>query len=168
VAPNRDGLIDDNVITTLKEIGKLYKKPASTPTLPANDGPIISSNLAKGRPANASWGNDMMIMDFANDDNFKTSWESNPSVKEPWLEVDLVKETGFNTVVITSSKIHGGRYQLDYFANNKWYPLGEGVNENRIKVIRFHHVNGQKVRVKFTNFKEAPTVSEFGVYNERR
>ena len=168
VAPNRDGLIDDNVITTLKEIGKLYKKPASAPTLPANDGPIISSNLAKGRPANASWANDMMIMDFANDDNFKTSWESNPSVKEPWLEVDLVKETGFNTVVITSSKVHGGRYQLDYFANNKWYPLADGVNENRIKVIRFDRVNGQKVRVKFTNFKEAPTVAEFGVYNERR
>ena len=168
VAPNRDGLIDENVITTLKEIGKLYKKPESFPVLPVNDGPIISSNLAKDRPANSSWGSDMMIMDFANDDNFKTNWNSNPAVKNPWFEVDLTKETGFNTVVVTAAKANPATYKLDYFANNKWYPLAEGKQESRIKVFRFNRISGQKVRIKFTDFKDSPSIAEFGVYNERR
>jgi len=168
VAPNRDGLIDENVISTLKEIGKLYKAPENHPELPANDGPVISSNLAKNRPANSSWGDDMMIMDFANNDNFKTSWNSNPAVKQPWLEIDMVKEMGFNTVVITSAKAATCNYKVDYFANNKWYPLAEGTQESRIKVLRFERVSGQKVRIKFTDFKEAPSIAELGIYNERR
>ncbi|TLV01474.1 alpha-L-fucosidase [Dyadobacter luticola] len=164
VAPNRDGLIDDNVIAELKEIGKLYKKPAASPTLPANEGPIISSNLAKNRPADSSWGDDMMIMDFANDDDFKTSWISNPSVKQPWLEVDLLKEISFNTVVITATKANPLHYNLEYFANNKWHPLSEGRQETRIQVVRFDPVVGQKIRVKFSDFKEAPSIAELGVY----
>ena len=168
VAPNRDGLIDDNVITTLKAIGKLYKKTESFPVLPVNDGPVISSNLAKGRPANSSWSDDVMIMDFANDDNFKTSWNSNPAVKNPWFEVDLIKETGFNTVVVTFAKTNPAKYKLDYFANNKWYPLAEGNQEARIKAFRFNRVTGQKVRVRFTDFKDSPSIAEFGVYNERK
>jgi alpha-L-fucosidase len=167
VAPNREGLIDDNVIAELKEIGKIYKKPTTLPTLPPNDGPIISSDLAKNRPANSSWGDDMMIMDFANDDNFKTSWNSNPSVKEPWWEVDLLKETGFNTVVMTAVKANPLHYKLEYFANNKWHALGEGQQDTRIKVLHFEQVIGQKIRVKFSNFKEAPSIAEFGVYNRR-
>ena len=51
------------------------------------EAPIISSNIAKHQPANSSWSEDMDIMDFANDDDYKTSWQSHPSVKEPWLEI---------------------------------------------------------------------------------
>jgi alpha-L-fucosidase len=109
----------------------------------------------------------MMIMDFANDDNFKTSWNSNPSVKEPWWEVDLLKETGFNTVVMTAVKANPLHYKLEYFANNKWHALGEGQQDTRIKVLHFDQVIGQKIRVKFSNFKEAPSIAEFGVYNRR-
>jgi alpha-L-fucosidase len=67
VAPNRDGLVDDNAVAALKEIGKLWKNEGAMPKLPPNDGPIISSNIAKNKPANSSWSNDMNIMDFAND-----------------------------------------------------------------------------------------------------
>ncbi|QRR00693.1 alpha-L-fucosidase [Dyadobacter sandarakinus] len=168
VAPNRDGLIDDNVIAELKEIGKIYKKPVSLPSLLPNDGPVIASNLARNKPADSSWGDDMMIMDFANDDDFKTSWNSNPAVTQPWLEIDLMKETGFNTVVLTSAKANPLHYQLDYFANNKWYPLTAGTQEGRTKVLRFDRVTGQKVRVRFSGFKNPPTVAELGIYNERR
>lgn len=168
VAPNRDGLIDDNAVAALKEIGRLYKRPAALTKLPAFDAPVISSNLAKGAAANASWSNDMALMDFANDDDFGTNWHSHRSVKEPWLEIDLRKETGFNTIVITENRPNVSAYTLEYRVNNKWYPLEEGTNEARIKVHRFDRVWGDRVRIKFKSFRRPPAIGEVGIYDERR
>lgn len=168
VAPNRDGLIDDNALTALKEMGNLYKPAAALPAFPSADAPVISSNLAKRKPANASWSDDMNIMDFATDDNFSSSWVSHSGIKNPWFEVDLTKETAFNTIVITEEKANVSAYTLEYFANNKWYPLAEGKNAARIKIHRFDRIWADKVRVTFHTFNRPPAIAEFGVYNERR
>ena len=168
VAPNRDGLIDENVITELKEIGGIYQKPESYPKLPAADAPIISSNLAKKKPANASWSDDYALMDFATDDSFRSAWASNPSVKSPWFEVELNRETTFNTIVITEAKVNAASYVLEYFSNNKWHLLAEAEGDLRIRIHRFDPVWGEKVRIRYKAFKEAPSIAEFGVYNERR
>ena len=168
VAPNRDGLIDDNVIAELKEIGKLYDHSVAVPKLPEMDAPVISSNLAKKRPANGSWSNDMWLFDFANDDNFGTSWLSHRDIKNPWLEIDLVKETGFNTIVITENRANVSAYTLEYFADYKWHPIADGSLSSRIKVHRFNRVWGEKVRIKFNEFRRPPAIAEVGVYNERR
>ncbi|EDM37625.1 hypothetical protein PBAL39_10786 [Pedobacter sp. BAL39] len=168
VAPNRDGLIDDNAVAALKEIGKLYKGPSGSPKLPANDGPIISSNLAKKAAATSSWSNDMSLMDFAFDDSFRTEWLSHPSVKNPWIAVDLGNETAINMVVITENKANVSDYTLEYFANNKWHSLQEGKNASRIKVHRFDRIWAQQVRIKFNTFKNPPAIAEIGVFNERR
>src|SRR6201986_2448296 len=55
VAPNRDGLIDDNAVAALTEIGRLWKNDAPAVVLPPTEAPIISSNLAKRQPAKSSW-----------------------------------------------------------------------------------------------------------------
>jgi alpha-L-fucosidase len=169
VAPNRDGLIDENALVGLKEMGKLYKPAAALPKFPAADAPIISSNLAKKRPANASWSNDMWLMDFATDDNFGTSWSSNSSVEQPWFEVVLDKETRFNMVVISREKAMPSAYILEYFQNGKWQALlkQEYVSKSRIDIHRFGRVWGEKVRIKFAKSEVPPSIAEFGVYNER-
>ncbi|RYF99505.1 MAG: carbohydrate-binding protein, partial [Chitinophagaceae bacterium] len=100
VAPNRDGLIDDNALATLKEIGNKWKNEGPLPALPVSATPIISSNLAKKTFANSSWSDDMFIMDFANDDSYNTAWISNPTVKEPWYEVTFDKVKPVNMIVI--------------------------------------------------------------------
>ena len=84
VAPNRDGLMDANALKALKEIGKLWKNDGRVATVPEADAPIISSNIAKYQPAEGTWSSDYAIMDFANDDDFGTCWNSNPEVKVPW------------------------------------------------------------------------------------
>lgn len=168
VAPNRDGLIDDNVIAELKEIGKLYDHAVAVPKLPEMDAPVISSNLAKKRPANGSWSNDMWLFDFATDDNFGTNWLSHRDVKAPWLEIDLTKETAFNTIVITENRANVSAYTLEYFADNKWHVITEGKLTGRIKVHRFNRVWGEKVRIRFNDFRRPPAIAEAGVYNERR
>ncbi|MDF2188824.1 alpha-L-fucosidase [Paraflavitalea sp. CAU 1676] len=169
VAPNREGLIDDNAVATLKQIGAAWKNNGATTKLPAFDAPVISSNLAKRQAANASWSDDMWIMDFAVDDDFGKPWISNPTVKQPWFEVVLKKEEGFNMIVVAESR-HPRikKYRLEYYQNGAWKPLLSGGNTSRIKIHRFDRVYGEKVRILIDGFSEAPQIAEFGVFNERR
>jgi alpha-L-fucosidase len=110
----------------------------------------------------------MNIMDFANDDNFHTSWQSNPTVKAPWYEVDLGREKAFNMVVITEDKANVNAYRLEVCSNGVWKPLLTGDNAGRVKIHRFATVYGDKVRVMFDKFAAPPAIAEMGVYCERR
>lgn len=170
-APNRDGLIDDNAVAAFRQIGKLWKNEGALNNLPKNEAPIISSNIAKFKPATSSWSWDMQLMDFANDDNFKTGWESNPLVSKPWLEIELGNnEQPFNMITITekNNKNDIQSYKLEYLHNGKWQTIFSGVKSDVIKIHRFDKVWGNKVRISIAESKDSPTIAEFGVYNERR
>ncbi|MBN9300692.1 MAG: carbohydrate-binding protein [Dysgonomonas sp. 37-18] len=170
-APNRDGLIDDNAVTAFRRIGKLWKNEGALNNLPKNEAPIISSNIAKFKPANSSWSWDMQLMDFANDDNFKTGWESNPLVSKPWLEIELGNnEQPFNMITITEKNNNNDiqSYKLEYLHNGKWQTIFSGTKSDVIKIHRFDKVWGNKVRISIEESKGSPTIAEFGVYNERR
>ena len=167
VAPNRDGLIDSNALVALASIGRIWT-PGPVSPLPPTEAPIISHNLAKRQPANASWSDDMNIMDFGNDDNFRTSWQSNPTVKEPWYEVELGGDKAFDAIVVTEDKANINRYRLEYRSNGVWKLLVEGENKGRVKIHRFDRVWGDAVRILIDGFETAPAIAEFGVYDERR
>ncbi|MDQ1142737.1 alpha-L-fucosidase [Pedobacter agri] len=168
VAPNKNGLIDDNAIAALQEMGKLYSRTANPLRLQPCPAPIISSNIAKHVVSNSSWSNDMNLMDFANDDNFRSSWSSNPQVKYPWYEVKFEKEMPCNMIVITAGNSSGAKYNLEYFANGKWLPIkAHSLGEKKVSIFRFDRIWCENIRVNLSDFKEAPAIAEFGVYNER-
>ncbi len=168
VAPNRDGLIDDNALAALAEIGRSWKNDGRVAVLPPTEAPIIASNIAKRKPANASWSDDMNIMDFGNDDNFHTAWQSNPTVKQPWYEVTFPRDQSFNTVVITEETANVSRYRLEYWSEGGWKTLFSGEKKGRVKIHRFDRVWGDKVRIVMDGFETPPAIAEFGVYDERR
>jgi len=169
VAPNRDGLIDDNALAALNEIGRRWKNSGPVEAIPPTEAPIISSNIAKKRPAEGSWSDDMWIMDFGNDDNFGTSWNSNPASRQPWYQVDFGKDRSFNAIVITEPGqpvIH--RYRLEYLSNGRWQPLLSADNNVKVKIHRFQRVWGNKVRIIIDGSSSPPSIAEFGVYDEKR
>ena len=168
VAPNRDGLIDENALQALQAIGKQWKNEGPGAKLPEADAPIISSNIAKHQPANSSWSDDMNIMDFANDDDFTTAWTSNTTVKQPWWEVVLDRDKPFNAITITEAEPSITKYHAEYFQNGTWKPLFTGDNKSRVKIHRFDRVWGGKVRITIDQFNKAPRIAEVGVYDERR
>jgi len=110
----------------------------------------------------------MNIMDFGNDDNFRTSWLSNVTVKEPWYAVDMESETEINAVVITEDKANVSKYTVEYRSGGVWKTLVEGDQKGRIKIHRFERVKVDAVRVKMREFSTPPGITEFGVYNEKR
>jgi len=169
VAPNREGLIDDNALAALKKIGETWKHQGPTAKLPPADAPIISHNLAKFQATNASWSDDMWIMDFGTDDDFGKPWISNPTVKKPWFEVLFKGEKAFNAIVIAESrKPRIMKYRLEYYQNGAWKPLLNGEHTGRIKIHRFERVYGERVRILIDGFDAPPQIAEFGVYDERR
>ncbi|MDB5137503.1 MAG: carbohydrate-binding protein [Mucilaginibacter sp.] len=168
VAPNRDGLIDDNALASLKKIGELWKNAGPEAKLPKLDAPIISHNLAKKQRSNSSWSDDDNIMDFANDDDFATSWISNTTVDKPWYEIDFDKETAFNAIVIAEEKANISKYALEYYYNGTWKPVFDGDDARRVKVNRFDRVTGTKVRMRILKSDHQASIAEFGIYNEVR
>lgn len=170
VAPNQDGLFDQNALDALKKIGQLWENDGPTAKIPVQEAPVISHNIAKGKFAESSWSDDMNIMDFGNDDDFSTSWNSNSTIKNPWYEVDFGKTEAFNTIVLTE----GGKpviqaYKVEYWKDNKWLPLLlPGNNNSKVKIHRFDRIWGNKVRIWITRFSAIPSVAELGVYNEER
>jgi len=168
VAPNRDGLIDENAIATLKEVGKLWKNEGGVAKLPPLDLPIISSNIAIDAPANSSWSDDMNIMDFANDDSYRTSWTSNPAVAKPWFEVELKKDQPVNMIVIAEQKSNIDKYALEYWNGVNWKILFEGTNSEKIKIHRFDRIWTNKLRMRIGHSGETASIAEFQVFDERR
>jgi len=169
VAPNRDGLIDDNALAALKEIGKAWKNEGPTQKIPTAEAPIISPNLAKFQPSNSTWSDDMNIMDFANDDRFGSTWSSNPKVKNSWYEVEFKGEKEFNMIVVADKNpVTITKYSLQYELDGKWKTVFAGENTNRIKIHRFDKVYGNKVRILIQDNGKTAEIAEFGVFNERR
>jgi alpha-L-fucosidase len=168
VAPNREGLIDDNAVAALTQMGKMWKPAGPLPALPKGEAPITAQNFAKYQYSNSSWSDDMNIMDFANDDNFRTSWQSNAMAKQPWYEVDFDREKDFNMVTIVEDGDHIKKYKLEYNDGGVWKPLPGGVQQGRVRIHRFDRVRGGKVRIQIEESSAPPAIAEFGVYNERK
>jgi alpha-L-fucosidase len=166
VAPNRDGLMDKNVLEALKEIGKLWRDDLPSVSLPDFDAPVISSNLAKRLPANGSWSDDMMIMDFGNDDNFNTSWEANPEVGTPWFEVVFPAYRTFNAVMVYDSRNSIRKYDIMYEKDGEWFTVASGDNDRKVKLHRFTRVRGSRVKIVIRESTSPPAIAEMGVYDE--
>jgi alpha-L-fucosidase len=167
VAPNRDGLIDDNALEALKQIGELWKNSEPSAPLPDFDAPVVSENIAKFQPVNASWSDDMMIMDFGNDDNFRTSWHSSPEVATPWFEIDFPRYRSFNAITVYDTRGCIVKYRLLYEKNGVWETLVSAENSRKVKVHRFNRVWGSKVRIIIDESSDSPAIAEFGVYDEQ-
>jgi alpha-L-fucosidase len=169
VAPNKNGLIDDNAIVALKQMGELYKKNANLPKIPLYAAPIISSNIAKHVVSNSSWSDDMNLMDFANDDSFRSGWTSNPTVKAPWYELTFTKAEPCNMVVLTAGNSPAATYKLQYYANGKWHAIEtKNEGEKKVSVFRFGRIWCEKLKVSISDFTNPPSIAELGVYNERK
>lgn len=170
VSPNEDGLLDRNALAGLKKIGTLWKPSGPSAKVPPTAAPIISSNLAKNKPANSSWSDDMWIMDFGNDDKFSTAWKSNPAEKNPWYEVELGKPTRFNTVTIFEPSTVIEKYRIEFFTNGAWkgLPKGNVEKQGRLTIHRFDATSGEKVRILIDKFSSPPSITEFSIYDEKR
>lgn len=171
VAPNRDGLFDKNAIDALKKIGKLWKDDKKQCVVAETGAPIIATNIAKKKHAIGSWSYDMNQHDLATDDSFSSSWVAHPSIKEPWLQVELGDVYPVNAVVLTDHHDNAiTSYRIEARNNGKWTKVYEGpaTTEKRVKINRFDPVLADAVKLTVTDANGTVQIRELGVYNEQR
>lgn len=182
VAPNPDGLIDDNVIQELKKIGKLWKHPGKAPKLPIYKTPIIASNLAKHQKMNSSWAFDLFTSDYASDDDFwGRSWIPSPLHEgDHFLEVVFEDPVEINTVGFVElcgwyngpkgydpnshfkSKLKS--YEIELWDGKKWVKVPSKQNDDRIRIHSFESQKVEKVRLIVKEYEEDFGVVEMLVY----
>lgn len=179
VAPNRDGLIDDNVVSEFRKIGQLWKHPGSANHSFESPRPIIFSNIAKGKPMSSSWSFDTKISDFANDDDFTTYWTAYEKSKETYLEVDLQKATEVNCIGFVeadsvefysdSDVTRLSKYKIYYLSDkNVWTEIS--INENLSDFVRIHRfpaITVLKIRIVFEKYLPGLSIKEVLIYNEK-
>ena len=171
VAPNREGLMDQNALDALKEIGRLWTHTGRVADVPEAEAPIVSTNLAKNRPSRGSWSDDYAIYDFANDDDFNTCWNANREVETPWWSVQLGHEMPLNMVVITDRNADRlQRYRIEVEHGGRWVTVFEGAapTSERVKIHRFPTTFGSQVRFTVLECKGTASIAEVGVYCEPR
>ncbi len=168
VAPNREGLMDENALAALREIGEIYKPNASlaTPRLPQCHAPIITKNVAKGCPTEYSWSYDYGLGDFAVDDDFSLAWTSHPLVETPWIQVNFKKRE--TVQLVTFLEEYAGvikEYILEYAKGNKWYPLYQGPSDGeRLHQHRFTPIKADAIRLTVTRHEGTVKIAEMGAY----
>ena len=169
-APNRDGLIDPNAVEAMASIGRIWSNTGHIVDVPEAPDPITGVNLAIGRSCDSSWSDDMNLMDFANDDNFRTNWVSSPEVKLPWWKVDLGKDTEVNMVVITEGKgssLTG--FTVEALVDGSWKVVDRQEvspsSRGRLHISKFDPVRAETVRVWFSSPGNL-SIAEIGVYSQ--
>jgi len=113
----------------------------------------------------------MNLHDLAIDDSSSSSWVSLPSVKEPWLQVELGDVYPVNAVVLTDNHDKAiTSYRIECRNNGKWSTVFEGPapTEKRVKINRFNTVLADAVKLTVTDANGNVQVRELGVYNEKR
>lgn len=174
-APNREGKLSPNVVARLEEIGKLWKDRPAAPKVGPTIG-ITTQSLTKGRPVHAIASPDTFGPDQVNDGNFNSTWYLPGGLTEGWLEVELAKNTSFDTLALVEpigrwndyreSRIK--RYRFEGWDGNAWVELASG---DAAIPVRFHAIprtHASKVRLTIWAASDTPHVADFSVYDERR
>ena len=168
-APNTDGLIDDNALQVLKEIGEIWNHPGKTPVLDPVPAPLTAPNKAKKQSTYSSYPYDIHISDFITDDSFRTYWQAHSGDDAPWVEVLFTRSEPINAIAISDAKQTFSDFKIEYLSGGKWYEIESRPDASAVKIVRFDRVWAEKVRLTLTPEKgKDPRIEEVCVYDERR
>jgi alpha-L-fucosidase len=173
VAPNREGLFDDNAITRLAEVGRMWKSPGPASRVDTSI-QITTPNLAFAQPSFSSSIADTSGPDLANDNNFDTAWTADVGQQSGWVEVEFKRPTRFNTATVVAKGQHRGEEfptiascRLEAWVGDEWHELAKTETASLAQAYRFPSIEATKVRLIVRGVNGTPpSVTELGVYNE--
>jgi alpha-L-fucosidase len=171
--PTREGRLAPNVVSRLAEIGRAWNHPE--PSAKIDEHTVITTpNLATGKPIHASSYPEGVGPDEANDGSFQSSWYLDGGLTAGWLEVDLLKERGFNVVSLVEpvggednyqqSRIRN--YRFEYWNGVNWITLVEGGSPTPTTIHSIARVTARRVRLSVEGSHDMPHIADIGVYDE--
>jgi len=174
VAINPYGLIDDNAVEVLKEIGEKVKSLPQLTKLPKYQVQVISENLALDKEIYSDVFSRTLGPDKANDGSFQSYWQPHTDEKKVALEVRFQEFTKVNKVVFTEmigTKRYGDKskvesFEIECYQNDEWVVVSSGNSTHKVQKAVFKEMNTKRVRLKLNCFEPYVQIAEFGIYNE--
>jgi len=157
IPPDRRGLFHENDVKRLLELRKALDQ-------------IFEKDLARNAAAKASAvrGKDNQFgADKTVDGNPETYWMTDDGVSQAVIEYDLGAPKTFNVAMLQEYIKLGQRveeFYIDAWAGTDWKPVARSTTIGYKRLLRFETVTSQKVRVRITQSRVCPTLSNFSLY----
>ena len=97
--PNRDGVLEQNLVDALHSIGKAWTNPGPAPPIQGRWKPVTAKNLVQGCAIRALRSPDGSGPDLANDGQLGHTWFTPSGENVAYLEVEFPQLTAYNTLV---------------------------------------------------------------------
>ena len=161
LSPNRDGLLDDTDVTSLREFGEILKLTFAT-------------DLATGAKLSASnirGGNEQVFGPrFLLDGDRYSYWSTDEGVVNPSLTLELKGEKSFNVIRLRENIKLGQRIEeveIDAYLNGKWEKIGGATSIGPNRLIRLpQNIKTSKVRLRILKSPVSIALSDFGLFKE--
>lgn len=156
VAPNNKGVLDENVIKRLKEIGSIVKLPDTELTVL----PPIRKVHANVTVTTSSEESDELKAANVVDANLFTRWKFAKDDSERWVELDFGKPETFNKVVCGELYRDAKSFKIEALVKGKWRELVKGENMGINFHASFPDVTAQKYRLTIIDYDKIPLLAE--------
>ena len=157
IPPDRRGLINEIDVIALLEWKRLIDERFKT-------------NLALNRvviPSSVRGNLTKYAADLVTDENKDTYWATNDQEKTGNLEIDLGEKKLVSYVLIQEYIKLGQRiksFSVEVEKDGNWLEVAKGTTIGYKRILRINPVEAQKVRIKFTDSKACPVISNVEVY----
>ncbi len=157
-APNASGLMDDNVVRRLAEVGEKWVKPAPIKRLPKRTAPnakVQATALSDEKyPASNLLDADLF-----------TVWQ--PTGELPYIAtLDFGRNETFNKVVCGAGHNYFGTvieaFQIEALVGNEWVKIASGEDMSFHFESRFEDVTARKFRLVITKAKKGDKMPQVG------
>ena len=153
IPPNKEGLIADSDINSLKELTRLRTE-------------TFKKNLAKNSSILSANGKNAKAM---LDGKYNTSWTTKGSDSTAVIELHLPKAETFDVLALQENISIGQRiekFSFEYWDGQTWKEAASGTTVGYKRLLRFEPVNASRVRLRIAQSRLNPTLSEFGLYKQ--
>jgi alpha-L-fucosidase len=157
--PDRRGKINDNDIRALREFRRVLDSTFSVDL--ANGAKITASNIRGG---DSKYGAENLV-----DGKGESYWTTDDAVTTPELAIDFGKPITFNVISLREYLPLGQRidgFTLEQWNDNKWHEFANGTSIGNHRLLRVAPITATKIRLRITQAKACPALSELGVFAE--
>lgn len=156
VPPDRRGLLHENDVSRLREIGKVLSS-------------TFAKNLASGASIKADHTRSDGNYEVTNilDGNPDTFWTTENNEEEAIIEIDLGRSQTFNVISLQEHIQVGQRvekFRVLVFNKDNWSVVAESTTIGYKRLLRIDTQTTNKVRIEILKSRIAPTLSSFGLY----
>lgn len=155
VSPNNKGLLDENVMKRLEEIGQSVHVPTER---------ILS--LPEYQPVNlrvsvkASSQQEGYEAAHVTDASLHTNWKFTPTDPEPWVELDYGQPETFNQVICGEFYKDIRKFKIEAYVDNRWKEIASGETMGVNFHAAFSDVTARKFRLTILEYNKVPLLSE--------